>query len=99
MNLRLIFSRALFLVWVSNDFRRVNIRFFGPMQQPLGRDVSKLTYESKLIKGSIKREQRDHLDHDEVLLDLAVVREASHGVDGLVGDIVFRGSVVLYQLG
>ena len=69
------------------------------MQQPLGREIGKLPYESKLIKGSIKRGQRCHLDHDEVLLDLAVVREASHGVDRLVGDIVFRGSVVLYQLG
>ena len=34
MNLRLIFSRALFLVWVSRDLRRVSSLFLGPMQQP-----------------------------------------------------------------
>ena len=34
MNLRLIFSRALFLVWVRRDFLRVRVLFLGPMQQP-----------------------------------------------------------------
>ena len=34
MNFRLIFSRALFLVWVRRDFLRVRVRFLGPMQQP-----------------------------------------------------------------
>jgi hypothetical protein len=38
------------------------------------------------------------LDHDEVLLDLAVVREAAHRVDGLVSQVVVGGSVVLDQL-
>ena len=38
-------------------------------------------WKEKVVKGS-------YLDHDEVLLDLAVVREAAHGVDGLVGDVV-----------
>jgi hypothetical protein len=28
------------------------------------------------------------LDHDEVLLDLSVVREPAHGVDGLVSQVV-----------
>ena len=28
------------------------------------------------------------LDHDEVLLDLSVVREATHWVDGLVGNVI-----------
>ena len=29
-----------------------------------------------------------HLNHDEVLLDLSVVREATHGSDGLVSKVV-----------
>merc|ERR1712107_138646 len=38
------------------------------------------------------------LEHDEVLLHLSVVGEASHGVDGLVSKIVVGGSVVLDEL-
>ena len=38
-------------------------------------------WKDKVAEGS-------YLDHDEVLLDLSVVREAAHGVDGLVGDVV-----------
>ena len=38
------------------------------------------------------------LDHDEVLLHLTVVGEAAHGVDGLVGDVVLGGGVVLDEL-
>jgi hypothetical protein len=38
------------------------------------------------------------LDHDEVLLDLTVVGETTHGVDGLVGQIVIGSSVVFDQL-
>ena len=38
------------------------------------------------------------LDHDEVLLDLPVVGEAAHRVDGLVGQIVFGRGVVLDEL-
>merc|ERR1711962_1818047 len=38
------------------------------------------------------------LEHDEVLLHLTVVGEASHGVDGLVSQIVVGGSVVLDEL-
>ena len=38
------------------------------------------------------------LDHDEVLLDLSVVRESTHGVDGLVGQVVIGGGIVLDQL-
>ena len=34
MNLRLIFSSALFLVWVNRDLRRVRTLFLGPMVQP-----------------------------------------------------------------
>ena len=29
-----------------------------------------------------------HLNHDEVLLDLSVVREATHWVDGLVSNVI-----------
>ena len=38
------------------------------------------------------------LDHDEVLLDLSVVREASHRVDGLVRNVIFSSSVILHKL-
>merc|ERR1719411_129192 len=38
------------------------------------------------------------LDHQEVLLDLSVVREAAHGVDGLVREVVLGAGVVLDQL-
>jgi len=38
------------------------------------------------------------LDHDEVLLDLAVVGESTHRVDGLVGQVVIGRGVVLDQL-
>merc|ERR1719323_1071009 len=38
------------------------------------------------------------LDHDEVLLDLSVVREATHWVDGLVSNVILGGSVVLHEL-
>ena len=38
------------------------------------------------------------LEEDEVLLDFSVVRESTHGVDGLVGKVVLCGSVVLDQL-
>jgi len=38
------------------------------------------------------------LDHDEVLFDFTVVREAAHGVDGFVGQIVLGAGVVLDQL-
>ena len=38
------------------------------------------------------------LHHEKTLLNLAVVREAAHGVDGLVGQIVVGAGVVLHQL-
>jgi len=37
------------------------------------------------------------LDHEEVLLHLSVVREASHGVDGLIRQIVVSLGVVFHQ--
>ena len=38
------------------------------------------------------------LEHQEVLLHLAVVWEAAHGVDRLVRQVILCGSVVLDQL-
>merc|ERR1719323_658932 len=38
------------------------------------------------------------LDHDEVLLDLSVVREATHWVDGLVSNVILSSGVVLDEL-
>jgi len=38
------------------------------------------------------------LDHQEVVLHFTIVREASHGVDALVGDVLDGASVVLDQL-
>ena len=38
------------------------------------------------------------LQEDEVLLDLSVVGEATHGGDGLVSEVVLGGGVVLHQL-
>ena len=39
-----------------------------------------------------------YLDHQEILLDLSVVGEASHGVNGLVRQVVLGGGVVLDKL-
>merc|ERR1719362_2648422 len=38
------------------------------------------------------------LDHDEGLLDLSIVGESSHWIDGLVSNVVLGGSVVLDKL-
>merc|ERR1712004_88884 len=38
------------------------------------------------------------LDHDEVLLDLSVVREATHWVDRFVSNVILGGGVVLDKL-
>ena len=32
--------------------------------------------------------RKPYLDHDEVLLDLSVVGESTHGVDGLVSNVI-----------
>jgi hypothetical protein len=60
----------------------------------LGVDQQRLSEGENPLLGS----NAASLDHDEILLDLSVVREASHGVDGLVGQIVIGGGVVLDQL-
>ena len=38
------------------------------------------------------------LNHDEILLNLTIVGEATHGVDGLVRKVIISGGVVLHQL-
>ena len=38
------------------------------------------------------------LDHDKVLLDQTVVGETTHGIDGLVSQIIIGSGVVLHQL-
>jgi len=37
-------------------------------------------------------------DHDEVLLHHTVVREATHGIDGLLGDVLLSSTVALNEL-
>lgn len=37
-------------------------------------------------------------EHDEVIVHLAIMRETTHGSDGLFREIVLRGSVVLHYL-
>jgi hypothetical protein len=37
------------------------------------------------------------LDHDEVLLDLSVVGEPAHGVDGLVSQVVPENNLTLHN--
>merc|ERR1712002_1320650 len=38
------------------------------------------------------------LEHNKVLLDHSVMREATHGIDGLLSDILLGGSIVLNDL-
>merc|ERR1719250_522115 len=38
------------------------------------------------------------LQQDEVLFDLSVVGEASHGGDGLVSEVVISGGIIFHQL-
>ena len=61
---------------------------------PLGVGQEGLSQGENTLLGS----NAASLDHDEVLLDLSVVREATHGVDGLVGQVVVCGSIVLDEL-
>jgi len=61
---------------------------------PLGVDQERLSQGENTLLGA----DAASLDHDKVLLDQAIVRKASHGVDGLVSQIVVRSSVVLDKL-
>merc|ERR1719245_2934329 len=38
------------------------------------------------------------LQHDEILIHLPVVREATHGCNSLISQIIICGSVILYEL-
>merc|ERR1719429_132852 len=62
----------------------------------LGGGVDEL--EVDVLQSSLLGSNAATLEHDEVLLDLSIVRESSHGVDGLVRQIVVGGGVVLHQL-
>ena len=43
----------------------------------------------KTAKSNVKKAVSNYyLDHDEVLLDLSVMGESSHGVDGLVSNVI-----------
>merc|ERR1711972_385021 len=60
----------------------------------LGVGQERLTQSQQPLLGS----NAATLDHQEVLLDLSVMREATHGVDRLVRQIVVGAGVVLDQL-
>ena len=62
--------------------------------QTLGVDQQGLSQGQDPLLGS----NATSLDHDEVLLHFTVVGEATHGVDGLVSQVVVSGGIVLNQL-
>merc|ERR550532_3117452 len=113
MNLRLIFSMALFLVWVRKGTHEGSLVLgsLEPSMSELGAGVDEL--EADLLQGPLLGVGQERLpqgegallganaatlDHDEVLLDLSVMGESSHGVDGLVSNVILGGSVVLNEL-
>merc|ERR1719458_1064365 len=49
-------------------------------------------------KGALLGSNAATLDHDEVLLNLSIVGESSHWVNGLVSNVILGGSVVLDKL-
>jgi len=61
---------------------------------PLGVDQERLAQG----QNPLLRPNAASLDHDKVLLDHAVVGEAAHGVDALVGGVVLGRGIVLNQL-
>ena len=61
--------------------------------QSLGVDQQGLPESQDPLLGS----NATSLDHDEVLFDLSVVGDATHGVDGLISQVVIGGSAVLDQ--
>ena len=87
------------------------LRSLEPSMTKLGRCVDKLQVDllqgpllgvgqQRLPEGQhpLLRANTAAFDQDEILLDLAVVREATHGVDGLVREIIVSAGVVLDQL-
>jgi hypothetical protein len=59
----------------------------------LGVDEERLSQSQDPLLGT----NATTLDHDEILLHLSVVRESTHGVDGLVSKIILGRSIVLDQ--
>ena len=68
---------------------------------------SKIDYSVKVVIYNIYLSQSEDtllgsnttsLDHDKVLLDQTVMGEPAHGVDGLIGQVVIGGSIVLDKL-
>lgn len=57
-------------------------------------------HQQRLAQGdnALLRSDAAALDHQEVVVDLSVMRESAHGVDGLVSQIVLGGRVVLDDL-
>merc|ERR1719370_880730 len=67
-----------------------------PSVAELGAGVDEL--EVDLLQGPLLGPNAASLDHDEVLLDLSIMGESTHGVDRLVSNVILSGSVVLDQL-
>ena len=61
---------------------------------PLGVDEERFSQSENTLFGS----NATSLDHDKVLLDQTVVGETTHGIDGLVSQIIIGSGVVLHQL-
>merc|ERR1719410_277720 len=86
---------------VKQDFIMLKGCCIGPKKRVLTLRKSLLGVgQERLSQGqdSLLRSNAATLEHDEVLLDLSIVRESSHGVDGLVRQVVVGGGVVLHQL-
>merc|ERR1719430_1243065 len=49
-------------------------------------------------KNPLLRSNTASLQHDEVLLHLSIVREATHGCDGFISKVVVCGGVILDEL-
>ena len=49
-------------------------------------------------ENTLLRSNAASLKHDEVLLDLSIVGEPTHRIDGLVRNVIISGSIVFDQL-
>ena len=61
---------------------------------PLGVNKEGLSQSEYTLLGS----DTASLNHDKVLLHQTIMRESTHGVDGLVGQVIVGGSIVLDKL-
>merc|ERR1719411_1341594 len=106
-------SRKLFLLVLLEGSHEGSLLLVGlePAVAELGGGVDELelhVLQSSLLgvgkqtltqgQGPLLGSDATTLDHQEVLLDLSVVREAAHGVDGLVREVVLGAGVILDQL-